>query len=55
MRACLGQSTTVPGAEHLDQGCRLVQGDADLTVMGDAGIFDDRCAHGSSGCKAHSA
>jgi hypothetical protein len=34
-----------PWAENVDQGGGFVQGDADLSVMRDAGIFDDGNAH----------
>jgi hypothetical protein len=41
----LGQATVCPGAEDLDKGGRLVQGDADLPVMRDPRILDDGNAH----------
>jgi hypothetical protein len=42
----LGQRLARPGLPQVDLGGGLVQGHADLAVMGDAGVFDDGDAHG---------
>jgi hypothetical protein len=43
--AQLWQSAVAPGFPQLNPRARLVQGDADLTMMGYGGILDDGYAH----------
>ena len=52
-----GQAAIGEGAEDVDHRAGLGQRDADLTVMGDRGILDERDAHGqrSPGFAPHSA
>ena len=40
-----GEDAVAPRAKDLDPGGAFVQGDADLAVMGDGGVFDDGNAH----------
>ena len=45
MRAMDGKHAVRPRPKDLDPRACLVQGDADLTVMGDFGILDDGDVH----------
>ena len=51
MLARLRQPPVLPGFVKVDPRRRLMQGDADLSVMGDAGVFDDGNAHGGIGSR----
>ncbi len=42
------QGLARPGLVDVDQRRSFVQGDADLAMMGDAGVLDDGDAHGAS-------
>ncbi len=42
----VGQTAILPRCEHINPRARHMQGNANLTVMGNGGIFHDGNAHG---------